>query len=95
MARTRAIDNSVKYTVVLPEKDIEQLKELVGDKTIPSVNSAVREAVGEYIVRIKKEKYRQGLIAAVSDPDFIKRTDENMKYCRNIDKEAEEMIPEW
>lgn len=92
MARTKAIEHGVKYTVVLPERDIELLKELVDNKATPSVNAAVREAVEEYIVKTKKESYKKGLIDAVNDPDFIRRTEENMEYYRNSDKEAEEMM---
>ena len=91
MARTKAIEHGIKYTVVLPEQDIEILKELVDNKAALSVNAAVREAVEEYIVKTKKELYKKGLIAAVNDPDFINRTDENMGFYLNSDKEAEEL----
>ena len=91
MARTKGIENGIKYTVVLPEHDIETLKDLVGNKVALSVNAAVREAVEQYIVKTKKELYKKGLIDAVNDPDFIKRTDENMEFYLISDKEAEEL----
>lgn len=95
MSRTKAIKDSIKYTVVIPESDIAQLKELTDRKIISSVNAGVREAVEDYIARIKKEHYKKDLQEAVEDPDFIKRTEENMKAFKKLDQETEEMIPEW
>ena len=95
MGRTRSIDNGVKYTVVLPESSINELKELAGNNKIASVNAGVREAIEEYIVKMKTENYRNELIEAAKDPEFIKRNDDIMKSFRYTDKEVEEMIPEW
>lgn len=95
MARTKAIEHGVKYTIVLPEQDIEMLKELVDGKNIPSVNAAVREAVEEYIVKTRKDIYKKGLIEAVNDPEFIERTNECFDFYREIDKEIEEKSEKW
>lgn len=95
MSRTKAIKDGIKYTVVIPESDVAQLKELTDKNIISSVNAGVREAVEDYITRIKKETYKKELQEAVKDPEFIKRTDENMKAFKNLDQETEEMIPEW
>lgn len=92
MARSKAIEQGVKYTVVLPEQDLEMLKKLVDNKTALSVNAAVREAVEEYIVKSKKELYKKGLMDAINDADFVKRTEDAAKYYQNTDKEAEELI---
>lgn len=92
MARRKAIDNGVKYTVVLPEQDIELLKEIVDNKAAQSVNAAVREAVEDYIVKTKKELYKKNLIDAVNDRDFIRRTEESMEYFGNLDKETEGLM---
>ena len=74
MSRTKAIKDSIKYTIVIPESDIAQLKELTDRNIIGSVNAGVREAVEDYIARIKKETYKKELQEAVKDPEFIKRT---------------------
>ena len=95
MGRTKSIENSVKYTVVLPESSINELKELAGNNKITSVNAGVREAIEEYIIKKKAENYRNNLKEAIKDPDFIKRNEEVMKSFRYSDKETEEMIPEW
>lgn len=95
MGRTKSIDNSIKYTVVLPESSINELKKLAEKKEIASVNAGVREAIEEYIVKIKNENYKNMLEEAVKDPEFIKRNKDIMKSFRYSDKETEEMIPEW
>jgi Arc/MetJ-type ribon-helix-helix transcriptional regulator len=95
MARTKSIENGVKYTVVLPESSINELKELVENRDIPSVNAAVREAIEEYIVKAKNENYQKALQDAVKDPEFIKRNKAVARSYESSDKEAEEMIPEW
>lgn len=95
MARTKSIPDSIKYTIVIPEADVNQLKELADEKVIGSVNAGIREAVADYIARIKKEQYKQALLDAVRDDDFIKRTDDSMEAFETSDKETGEMIPEW
>lgn len=95
MGRTKSIDNGVKYTVVLSESSIAGLKELVSSNDIASVNAGVREAVEDYIVKIRNERYKKALQDAVNDPGFIKRTDDIMKSFQYADKDAEEMNPEW
>lgn len=95
MPKTKTIHDSIKYTVVLSESSVEQLKEFANKKIISSVNAGVREAVEDYLIKVRKELYKKELQEAVKDPEFIKRTEETMQAFKNVDQEAEEMIPEW
>lgn len=95
MARTKVISNGVKYTVVLPEYDIQQLKELASKNKISSVNAGVREAVEAYIVLHKKDWYKQDLQEAMEDPQFIKRNEVIQGSFKHSDNETEEMIEDW
>jgi predicted DNA-binding protein len=95
MPKTKAINNSIKYTVVMPESSVEQLKELAGKNIISSVNAGVREAVEDYLIKVRKELYKKDLQEAVKDPEFIKRSEETMQAFKNLDQDAEGMIPEW
>lgn len=95
MPKTKTIHDSIKYTVVLSESSVAQLKELANKKIISSVNAGVREAVEDYLIKVRKELYKKELQEAVKDPEFIKRTEETMQAFKNVDQEAEEMIPEW
>jgi hypothetical protein len=95
MARTKSIPNGVKYTVVLPEESLEELKTLAGKNIIESINAGVREAVAAYIIQQKRESYKQDLAAAAQDPEFLKRTEETMDSFHSIDQETEGMTDQW
>lgn len=95
MARSKSIENGVKYTVVLPKSDIQQLKKLSEKKIIDSINSGVREAVGEYIIKLNKDMYKKELMEAMKDKEYIKRNNDISQSFRHADKETGEMITEW
>ncbi|NLL51143.1 MAG: hypothetical protein GX248_00350 [Peptococcaceae bacterium] len=95
MPGIKSVNNSKKYTVVIPADDLDQLKELADRKIIASVNAGVREAVEDYIVKLKKEMYKKDLMEAVEDEAFIKRSTESEQDFELLDQEAEEMTPEW
>lgn len=48
-----------------------------------------------YLTGIQKEQYKEGLLEAVQDQDFIKRTQESIQEFEVADRETEEMIPKW
>ncbi len=95
MARTKSNDNVKKYTVVLPESSINELKELSEKNIIDSISAGVREAVAEYIVKVKRDIYRKELKEAVKDPEFIKRNNEVIESFKYADKQTEEMMHKW
>lgn len=95
MARTKSNDNVKKYTVVLPESSINELKELSEKNIIDSISAGVREAVAEYIVKVKRDIYRKELKEAVKDPEFIKRNNEVIESFKYVDKQTEEMMHKW
>jgi len=95
MPRSKIINNGVKYTVVLPERDIRDLKEFTQKKMVNSVNAAVREAVDQYIVNLKKEVYKKEMLEAVNDPEFIQRNTSVEDDFQYADKETEGKIPKW
>lgn len=95
MTRKKVSENSVKYTVVLPNEDLNKLRKLTDEKVLTSVNAGIREAVGEYLINLEKKIYREQLLEAVKDENFIKRTDIMEDEFIHSDKEVEEMIKEW
>lgn len=95
MAINKNINNGVKYTVVLPENDIKDLKEFANKKIVNSVNAAVREAVYQYIANVKRETYKKEMIEAANDPEFINRNNSTLKDFQYTDNEAERKIPKW
>ncbi|HOJ11782.1 MAG TPA: hypothetical protein PK733_14480 [Clostridiales bacterium] len=95
MARTKSVDSVKKYTVVLPESCINELKVLSEKKIIDSISAGVREAVAEYLVKVKREIYKKELMEAVKDSDFIKRNEEVIESFKYADKQTEEIIHKW
>jgi predicted DNA-binding protein len=95
MARGKTVNNGIKYTVLLPEENVNQLKELSRKRVVNSVNAAVREAIEQYILKLKKETYKKELSEAVNDPEFIKRNDDIKSDFEIADQEIEEMLHKW
>lgn len=95
MSNKKISGSTVKYTFVLPSENIEKLKVLTRNKRIKSVNSAVKEAIEEYLKRVDDEDYMIQLQEAAKDPEFIRRTGDTEKFYYEIDKETEGMMGEW
>ena len=65
---------SVRYTASLPLVYISELKEMVRDKRILSINSAINLAVEAYLKKYKDEEYEAQLRDAGKDESFLART---------------------
>ena len=85
-------NTSIKYTAVLPNEYILELKELAAKKVIPSVNYGIKRAVETYLEQSKKEKYAQSMREAAKDEEFLKRTLNAQEDFKFIDCED---IGEW
>jgi predicted DNA-binding protein len=81
-------NTSIKYTAVLPNEYVTELKELASKKIIPSVNYGIRKAVEKYLEQAKKEIYAQNMAEAAKDEDFLKRTLDCQKDFINADCEV-------
>jgi hypothetical protein len=84
MPRGKFIEDGIKYTVVLPAKDIEKLKKLAGEKKVSSVNAAVRTAIEDFIRIVDKESYRKLMEEAANDASFIKKVYQMCFFCAII-----------
>ena len=63
-----------RYTATLPIEFIEELKILVRENIIPSVNFAITEALSEYIKSSKAAQYEALMKEAGRDKEFLSRT---------------------
>lgn len=79
---------TVRYTATLSEICIKELKELVKEEKIPSVNFAINEAVGDYLKQIKKSEYVAQLQDAGKDIDFLARTIQCAEDFKIVDGEV-------
>ncbi len=79
---------TVRYTATLPEESLEELKSLAKEKKIPSVNSAIKEAVEDYLKEVKRSEYETLMSEAGKDKDFLERTINCTEDFKTIDSEV-------
>lgn len=76
------------YTFSLPIELLDRLKDYSSNGYIPSVNSAVKEAIESYVKNIEKQKLYDEMKAASQDPLFMADLEESMSYFSYTDFEA-------
>ena len=81
-------NTSTKYTAVLPNEYIAELKELAAKKIIPSVNYGIKSAVAKYLEQAKREKYENNMREASQDEAYLKRTFSTQKDFTAVDCEV-------
>jgi hypothetical protein len=74
---------------------VEKLREFSEKNYIPSVNSAVREALQLYSKTIEKENLYKEMKEASEDPLFMEDLNESMDVFKISDDETARKIPEW
>lgn len=82
----------IKYTAVLPNEYVLELKELVAKKYIPSVNIGICLAIKRFIVESKSEFYQRQMESAAKNKQFINRTMKTQETFINVDNKMGE---EW
>ncbi|MHB1275463.1 MAG: ribbon-helix-helix domain-containing protein [Candidatus Humimicrobiaceae bacterium] len=82
-------------TFSLPVDLIDKLKEYSEKNYIPSVSSAVREALQLYSKTIEKENLYREMKEASKDPLFMEDLNEIMDAFTISDDETSRRIPEW
>ena len=65
---------TVRYTATISQDYILELKELLKDNAIPSVNYAINEAVYEFLKSRKTAQYEALMKEAGNDAAFLART---------------------
>ena len=65
---------TTRYTATLPESFLDELKKLVKSHKVPSVNFAIRQAIDDYLMQIRKNQYDAMMKEAAKDEAFMNRT---------------------
>ena len=65
---------TIRYTASLPYEFVYELKELMKEKAIPSVNYAINEALNEYLKSLRTARYAALMKEAAHDDAFLSRT---------------------
>jgi hypothetical protein len=79
---------AIGYTATLPLNYVEELRAFAKEKKAVSINSAINEAVSEYLQNKKAVKYEAAIKAAANDNAFVKRTLLCVKDFKAIDSEV-------
>ncbi len=82
-------NKNIKYTAVLSEEQVKELKELAALDYISSVNSGIRLAIEGFIAKSKNELYQKQMEAAAKDEGFMKRTLETQEVFSAPDQEVD------
>ena len=82
---------TVKYTAVLPQEYLDELRKMSENKMISSVNQAIRAAIGDFVAAHKKQEYLRAMQKAAKDKSFIERTMDSQQAFAALDAEVMEM----
>lgn len=82
-------------TFSLPVDLMEKYKTYAQSNNISSVNSAVKEAMEEYAVKIEKNKLKKEMMKAAKDPLFMQDLKESMQDFASSDFEITRRETEW
>ena len=76
------------FTFSLPPELLDRLKKHAQEGYIPSVNSAVKEAIESYVVQIDKEYLYSQMKEAAENPDFVDDLETKMADFSYVDYET-------
>jgi len=79
---------TIRYTATLPWAYVDELKELVKAKKIPSINFAINKALDEYLKSQKAAQYAALMKEAGQDKAFLARTVSCSEDFREVDNEV-------
>ena len=82
------VKKTKNYTFSLPLDLLDRLKEHSNKGNVPSVNSAVKEAIETYVVKIDKENLYQQMKKASEDPLFMEDLETTMADFSGVDFET-------
>jgi hypothetical protein len=83
---------NTKYTAILPEDCLNELRSMAERKVIPSINQGIRAAVEDFVRAQKEIEFWRDIENAASDPSFMKRLNDTMGDFKYVDAEG---LGEW
>ena len=78
----------IKYTTVLPQSCITDLKELADSKIVASVSQGIRLAIEAFVADQKQQAYVRELELSMTDAAFAKRTLDSQYDFSHVDSEG-------
>ena len=78
---------TVKYTAILPQDCVDELRTMADKKIIPSVNQGIRAAVEGFVTAYRRQEYMRAMRDAAGDKAFIDRTMDTQQAFAAADAE--------
>ena len=79
---------TIRYTATIPQDYVLELKGMLQEKSIPSVNYAINEALFEYLKSRKTAQFGALMKEAGKDKAFLSRTLKCADDFKAVDKEV-------
>jgi hypothetical protein len=89
MLKSAQKKTSVRYTTVLSQDCIDELKNMAEHEIISSVNHGIRLAIESFIEGNKRKEYELAMQEAASDHLFLKRTLETQEAFSSSDADED------
>jgi len=86
------LKQTIKYTTVLPQDYINELREMADKKLIPSINQGIRVAVEDFIKARTISEYKYNMLEASKDETFNRRLTDTMTAFEYTDAKVDD---EW
>ena len=83
------LNQTVKYTAILPQDCVTELQSMADKKVIPSINQGIRIAVEDFLKARKEHEYQRNMREASGDEAFIKRMTDTMKAFEFADAKVD------
>jgi len=83
------LNQTVKYTAILPKDHVKELRNMADKKIIPSINQGIRVAVEDFIKARNESEYKQNMLEASKDESFKKRMADTMTAFEYADAKVE------
>ncbi|MCL2443449.1 MAG: hypothetical protein FWD13_08310 [Treponema sp.] len=83
------LNQTVKYTAILPKNYVNELRNMAEKKIIPSVNQGIRVAVEDFLKARNESEYKHNMREASKDETFNKRMMETMTAFEYADAKVD------
>ncbi|MCL2719934.1 MAG: hypothetical protein FWD47_01165 [Treponema sp.] len=72
------LNQTIKYTAVLPQDHVKELRNMANKKIIPSVNQGIRVAIEDFLKTRNESEFKYNMAEASKDEAFNRRMTETM-----------------
>jgi hypothetical protein len=77
-SKKNMLSQTIKYTAILPQDCVTELRNMAERKVIPSINQGIRIAVEDFVKARKETDYQRSMCEASKDKAFIRRMTDTM-----------------